>query len=654
MFFTLRTKLIIIMSMVVTLATIGTSLVTQRMVRRMYQQRFEQEFKAEVRYFSEQQFGRLAELKRRCNKLGHSPEMANAIKAKDSASIRQQVIEATRDAYRTTQPNFLALPELRGPRGPQDRPDLPFTRPLPTARTDIERPSYGVVDAEGNSICYIDPDGRLQSADDARSIFTRRQPDKQKATLRYLAANVGDQQEICYSTTKGLDKKPHLRESIVTPIFAKDGKEVVGAVIATVLNSNMLERDLYSFSVQSDPTSTLKQMRAGTHANDDRGISSGFWIDGTLHSETIPDSFRSQIEIEVTNRIEAGKGETHFQEITVNFDIDGKSLPHSLLYRVLNPDSPFPTACHIAVYSLAHEQAQVRDLQSEILSIGMIALAVALGLILIISRNLTQPIRDIVLGTEQVRLGNFEVRVPNRRRDELGQLAASFNEMADGLQLKLKYQRLLSQIADPTVADQLMRNEVALGGELREVTILFCDIRGFTAMTGKMPPSEVIALLNEHMTALTALVHEHEGVVDKFVGDMIMALFGAPTARAGDAQHAADCALRMVQQRHAMNTDGRWQLGIGIGIATGQVVAGCMGSEERMDYTVLGERVNLAARLCAYAKSGEILVDEATHAKIVDIPTQSRPGIELKGYAEKVQAWALGDASDRVSPEMPR
>ena len=244
--------------------------------------------------------------------------------------------------------------------------------------------------------------------------------------------------------------------------------------------------------------------------------------------------------------------------------------------------------------------------------------------------------------TEQVRKGNYDVVVPVRSHDEIGQLATSFNEMAEGLKLNRKYQRLLSQIADRMVAEQLINVEGSLGGEMREVSVLFCDIRGFTRMTAAMQPPEVIALLNEHMTAMTALVHQHGGVVDKFVGDMIMALFGAPSAFGDDAMRASQCALRMVLRRDELNAAGPWDFQIGIGIATGQVVAGCMGSEQRLDYTVLGERVNLAARLCSEAAPAEVLIDNTTMGKLGSTATADRlDNLALKGFPETVTAFRL-------------
>jgi class 3 adenylate cyclase len=206
-------------------------------------------------------------------------------------------------------------------------------------------------------------------------------------------------------------------------------------------------------------------------------------------------------------------------------------------------------------------------------------------------------------------------------------------------------------VADKDVAAQLMSGEVNLGGEVRQVSILFCDIRDFTPLTEQMPPSEVIQLLNEHMTVLTRVVYEYQGVVDKFVGDLIMAVFGAPSSYGNDVANAARCALRMMEERQKLNVSSRHQVQIGIGIASGQVLAGCMGSKDRLNYTVLGKRVNLASRLCGKAAPGQIIMDETTHESLKDVfRTNAISALDLKGFAGGVNAYELIDLQTAPNP----
>lgn len=660
MAFSLRTKLVIVMSVVVAGGTIGTSLVTQGYVRQMYQRKFEEDFKAEVRFFSSLQLNRLKEMRDHCRDLARSSSLASAVRKGDDKAIRPIVMEELKSYYTPRLPDFLPG---AWPREGSDLPRPPMNRSPGRNESslfrELDRPTVGVINAEGDVICMLDPEGKLLSPDEARSVFARRsngssdklresQRSQFRLAMKKLASGVGDEQEIAYAMTKGLDGKDHLRELIVTPVFAKGQPSPVGAVIVSVLTSDLGERALHTFSRQTDA--------GGRKSTDgEQAITSGFWLDGKLHTQTIPTAVRDIVAKSVTEQINAGQGNAGFSDVTLPLTIAGQTTPHKLLYRVLNPGSPFPPACQVALYSLKAELAEEAELRTKIINIGLIAFAGALVLILFVTRGLMRPIRKLVDGTEQIRKGNFDVKVKVRSTDEIGQLAQSFNEMAEGLRMNQKYQRLLSQVADRMVAEQLINNEAALGGELREVSVLFCDIRGFTGLTAGMPPHEVIALLNEHMTALTSLVHEHCGVVDKFVGDMVMALFGAPSAYGDDALRAAECALRMVQVRDHLNETGRWNFQVGIGIATGTVVAGCMGSNERLDYTVLGERVNLASRLCSQAWEGTILIDENTREQLGDAAiVNPLPEMELKGFPDRVMAFALhGLHSNRDTMLLP-
>jgi class 3 adenylate cyclase len=261
-----------------------------------------------------------------------------------------------------------------------------------------------------------------------------------------------------------------------------------------------------------------------------------------------------------------------------------------------------------------------------------------------VTRRFTRPILDLVRATEAVGQGNFSTRVPVRRRDEVGRLSAAFNTMTADLALKEKYRHVLDRVTDREIAEQLLNGELSLGGELRQASVLFCDIRGFTTLTEGMDPVAVIEMLNLHMTALTNVVHRHHGVVDKFVGDALMAIFGAPKSYGADAFDAAACALDLMVERQRLNVAGGRVIEIGIGVTTGQVVAGCTGSAERLNYTVLGDRVNLAARLCSRAMAGEIYIDENTRAALSDDVEEVeavRESLVLKGFAQPVPVFRL-------------
>src|SRR5688500_2616752 len=191
---------------------------------------------------------------------------------------------------------------------------------------------------------------------------------------------------------------------------------------------------------------------------------------------------------------------------------------------------------------------------------------------------------------------------------------------------KRKMKRLFGQYVSKDVYEQLVANpELArLGGQRREMTVLFSDIRGFTTVSERGQPEEIVGMLNEYFTRMVDIVVAHKGTLDKFVGDMVMALFGAPLDDPDHAQHAVDAALAMIRELDVLNrkweTDGRPALDIGIGISTGPMMAGNIGSEAIMSYTVIGDSVNLGARLESLNKEygTRIIISEATRAALPD------------------------------------
>ena len=203
----------------------------------------------------------------------------------------------------------------------------------------MDRPTVGVVDAEGEVITMLDPDGKLVSLDEARSVLARRRDgpnDKQReqfrASMKRLAEGVDDKQEIGYTMAKGFDGKSHLRELIVTPIVGKKQGEPVGAVIVAVLTSDLGERQLQTFSRQTDGTGTGKKDLAN------EGISSGFWLDGKLHTETIPDALHEPIATAVAKHLEAHSLEGgKFIDLTLDLVVHGETVPHKLLYLRAQP-----------------------------------------------------------------------------------------------------------------------------------------------------------------------------------------------------------------------------------------------------------------------------------------------------------------------------
>ena len=187
---------------------------------------------------------------------------------------------------------------------------------------------------------------------------------------------------------------------------------------------------------------------------------------------------------------------------------------------------------------------------------------------------------------------------------------------------------------------------VKLGGDKRPVAVLFSDIRGFTALSRSMTPDDMAALLSEYFTEMVDCVFRHGGTLDKFMGDAVLAQWGAPIANADDPDRAVRAAIDMMRALEVLNTEwraaGRPELAIGIGLSYGEVFAGNIGSERRLEFTVIGDTVNLASRLCAAAEAGEILISEDIRRVLESPPPlDERPPLELKGNAHPVPVYRV-------------
>ena len=300
--------------------------------------------------------------------------------------------------------------------------------------------------------------------------------------------------------------------------------------------------------------------------------------------------------------------------------------------------------------SLREELAPSRELENIVLLISLTALAVATIAALWIARGVSQPVQRLAAHTRQVATGDYTQRITLDREDELGQLATAFNQMTSGLAERDRVRDLLGKVVSPEIATQLLQSDVKLGGEEREVTILFCDLRNFTTMSEKMPATEVLTLLNRYLDRMSTIIELHGGVIDKHIGDAIMALYGAPLAQADSAGRALETARVMADSLHELNleltAEGKPRLEFGIGINTARVVAGNMGSHTRLNYTVIGDGVNLASRLEALTKEPvyrtSVIVSEAT-ARTAGQEERLRPlgEITVKGKTEPVRILAL-------------
>ncbi len=279
---------------------------------------------------------------------------------------------------------------------------------------------------------------------------------------------------------------------------------------------------------------------------------------------------------------------------------------------------------------------------------GVLVLGVASGLGFV--ALLVGPLRRLRTGVERLTRGDLAVRVPPTSRDEVGELTRAFNEMGEALQQKERIQNAFGRYVSGFVLDQLLETPEGgdLGGVEREVTLLFADIRRFTRLSEGMKARDVVALLNEVFELASECILRHGGTIDKFMGDSVMAYFGAPIPQPDHPRRAVAAALdlrRAIARRNTSLAGAGIPVELGFGIHTGSVVVGNIGSERRTDFTAVGDAVNVAHRLEKLARPGEILVSEAVQRRVRDAFRLRFEGErQLSGRQEPVHVYAVEEA----------
>ena len=301
---------------------------------------------------------------------------------------------------------------------------------------------------------------------------------------------------------------------------------------------------------------------------------------------------------------------------------------------------------------------EVTVLQRINLTIMMIVLFTAILLVFFFARTMSVPITKLVWATRKVEAGDYESTLEPSTRDEIGSLAHSFARMTAGLAEREKMKDAFGKFVNKEIADRAARGEIKLGGEKKLAAIFFSDLRGFTAMSEKMSPEEVVEYLNEYFTGMVRCVNETNGTVDKYIGDAIMAHWGALISKDNDTENAVNAALGMRESLFAFNERGggnRPFAKFGCGINTGDVISGQIGSEERFEYTVIGDAVNLASRIETLNKpfGTDILISTDSYKLVQDIfNVEKMPAITVKGKTEPQIIYAvLGRKDDPACPK---
>jgi adenylate cyclase len=266
-----------------------------------------------------------------------------------------------------------------------------------------------------------------------------------------------------------------------------------------------------------------------------------------------------------------------------------------------------------------------------------------------LGKRLARPIHDIIKVSSAVSAGNYDVRFTTLRGDELGDLMKAMNDMTDGLAQKERVEQTFSRYVAPQVAREVLKDPAQSGAVGRTViaSVLFADIGGFTALSESMPAAQINALLNEYFGYIAHIVDACHGHIDKFIGDCVMAVFGVPESDMLHARHALECAALIQSlvetQNRRRSARGQVVLMFHIGINSGAMLAGNIGAADRMDYTVMGKEVNVAARLSSSAMPGQILLSGATYdaiRKTGPVQCKEHGRITLRGSTQPLMTYS--------------
>ncbi|MBU41885.1 MAG: hypothetical protein CMN76_01590 [Spirochaetaceae bacterium] len=286
-------------------------------------------------------------------------------------------------------------------------------------------------------------------------------------------------------------------------------------------------------------------------------------------------------------------------------------------------------------------------------------LAAAFLLVFLFARTLSVPIIRLVQATGAVRKGEYDVKIHPTTRDEIGQLTYSFLQMTRGLQEREHIKEAFGKFVNPGIAEKALRGEIKLGGERRWGTVFFSDLRDFTELSEKNQPEEVVDFLNRYFTAMVDCIQATGGMVDKFIGDAIMAHWGTLVPSETDTADAVRAALMMrkslIELNQAFAREGAPPLRSGCGINTGPVIAGQIGSEKRLEYTVIGDTVNLASRIEYLNKlfGTDILISSYSMERIQgQFEAVEMPPLRIKGKRQPEVVYAILGSMD--DPERPR
>ncbi len=294
----------------------------------------------------------------------------------------------------------------------------------------------------------------------------------------------------------------------------------------------------------------------------------------------------------------------------------------------------------IVVAALTADGGGTDALGINVLIALFVSFTVSFELTVLLSRSILRPIEDLEAATERIRQGRFDEHVPVTTSDEFGELSSAFNQMVDGLAERERLREAFGTYLDEEVAQHLISEDFEPHGEEVEVSLVFVDVRDFTAAAAEADAPEIVARLNELFECIVPIVARHRGHIDQFIGDAVLAVFGAPERVPQHADRAVQCAVELARTINSRRPGG---FEVGVGVNSGKVVAGSIGGAGRLAFSVIGDAVNLCSRVeGATRDTGDpVLITADTRALLSDtIEVESRGVREIRGYDRRVELFA--------------
>lgn len=278
-------------------------------------------------------------------------------------------------------------------------------------------------------------------------------------------------------------------------------------------------------------------------------------------------------------------------------------------------------------------------------------LTVSIFLLFLFSLNITSSLEKLAATTREIAKGNFDQDTSGFLKqwfkDEVYSLTLAVDKMVKGLRERDRFKTLFNKFHGSAVTDDLMKNDITLGGEKKNVFVFFSDLRGFTQMSESEDPEKVVQMLNEYFGRMVPAINESGGVVDKFIGDAIMAVWGVPHSSEDDGKNALTACLKIRTALAELNLlrieRGEAPLWMGMGLHYGEAISGTIGSEERMEYTVIGNTINTASRIESSTKSfgTDLLVSEEVQSRLPDFIYEEAGSVQVKGRSNPLKLFKV-------------